>query len=144
MKAIKKFKVGSGCFFSDIPEYKSKDVDYVVIMDEFFDDKLSMSVKIGTDDIFMFRELTKEEFIRDTLDKSVPMRAGKFLCPEFAGYLGLTIEDLKRLDHMFNDMDEKHKYITLIYRYYIENNAFILTDEQRFAAYELYKIARKS
>ena len=127
-----------------MPGYNSTDIDYVAIMDRFFEDQLSMRVQIGGDDIFMFREMSKEEFIRDTLDKGVPMRVGKFLCPEFADYLGFTIEDLKIFDEMFNNMDEKHHYITLIYRYYIENNEFILSDKQREIAYKSYVLTRNT
>lgn len=127
-----------------MPGYNSKDTDYVAIMDRFFGDQSSMRVQIGDDDIFMFREMSKEEFIRDTLDKGVPMRTGKFLCPEFADYLGFTIEDLKIFDEMFNNMDEKHNYITLIYRYYIENNGFILSDKQRETAYKSYVSTRNT
>ena len=70
------------------------------------------------------------------------MRVGKFLVPEFAEYIGLTIDDLKKLDSMFEELDEKHQYEVLIYNSYIDNNGFFLTDEQRDEAYRVYKEAR--
>lgn len=71
------------------------------------------------------------------------MKAGKFLVPEFANYIGLTIDDLKILEPMFRNMDEKHKYEEVIYDAYVSNNAFILTNEQRKKAFEIYINTRK-
>ena len=70
------------------------------------------------------------------------MVIGKFLVPEFCAEIGFTIEDLPRLEPLLAKLDEKHKYEEIIYNAYIENNAFVLTDEQRAAAYESYKVSR--
>ena len=76
------------------------------------------------------------------LESDVNMRAGKVLSREFAGYIGLTREELKKLKPMFDSIDDKHKYEKMIFDYYIENNGFFLTDEQRLRAYEEYKRKR--
>ena len=58
-------------------------------------------------------------------------------------YKGITIDDLKLFEQAFNNIDERHTYEKIIYDAYIENNAFVLTDEQREKAYKAYKTTRK-
>lgn len=93
-------------------------------------------------DKFLCRDMTKEEFLNDTMQSDLPMKIGKFFAPEFAKYLGLTINDLKRLKPILDDIDDAHLYYKDIYDAYMENQAFILTDEQRLKAYETYKKVR--
>lgn len=59
----------------------------------------------------------------------------KFLSPEFAEYLNMNIDDLKKLNELSERMDDKHYYLKMIYDYYIQNNGFFLNNEQREAAY---------
>ena len=143
MRAIKTFIIGSRAFFSNIEGYESKDIDQLCIMDEFKFRGNVLNGKIGNKDIFFFRNLDKEGFIQDALDSNVPMRVGKFLVPEFAEYLGLTIDDLKRLQQLIDDIDDRHLYEREIYKNYIKNGGFYLTDEQRDSTYKLYKLKRK-
>ena len=144
MKDIKRIKIGSSVFFSGYDDYKSKDVDVIAIMDTFFPGINSMNMRFRdtNEDVFLYRNLNKDEFIDDALTSGVPMRAGKFLVPEFVEYIGFTIDDLKVLKPMFEQMDDKHKYETVIYDSYIENKSFTLTDSQRDRAYEEYKKTR--
>lgn len=144
MKTIKKIKIGSSVFFDRYEDYKSKDVDILAIMDEFLPGHNSLNMrKINSnEDIFLYKNLNKEQFIQDCLKSGVPLRAGKFLVPEFADYIHLTIKDLKRLGFEFRKLDESHKYEKIIYDAYIKNNSFTLTDEQRLSAYEEYKKSR--
>ena len=103
---------------------------------------MNMKFRDKNEDVFLYRNINKDEFIKDALTSGVPMRAGKFLVPEFVEYIGFNIEDLKVLKPMFEQMDDKHKYETVIYDSYIENNSFTLTDAQRDRAYEEYKKTR--
>lgn len=146
MKDIKRIIIGSRAFFSVYEDFKSKDTDVIAIMDTFFPGKNSMNMKLPKEgeDVFLYRNLDKEGFINDTLSSGLPMRAGKFLVPEFIDYIGLTIDDLQLLRPMFEEMDEKHKYEKIIFDSYVKNNSFTLTDEQRMKAYEVYKESRKS
>ena len=50
----------------------------------------------------------------------------------------LSIDDLKRLKPIIAKLDDKHKYEEVIYNAYLENNDFVLTDEQRQEAYRVY------
>lgn len=146
MKDIKRIIIGSRVFFSGYEDFKSKDTDVIAIMDSFFPGKNSMNMKLPKkgEDVFLYRNLDKDGFIKDALESGFPMRAGKFLVPEFIDYIGLTIDDLQLLRPMFEEMDEKHKYEKIIFDSYVKNNSFTLTDEQRNAAYEIYKESRKT
>ena len=142
MKTIKKIIIGSSVFFSEYEDYKSKDVDVVAIMDTFIPHKNSLNMKIKGEDVFLYRNMSKQRFIQDAFASGVPMRAGKFLVPEFVEYIGMEINDLRRLAPLFDQMDEAHKYEKIIFDAYMENGSFTLTDEQRKAAYEEYKLSR--
>ena len=140
MTIISLYYIGSSAFFFDIPGYKVKDYDVLYIMDGWRDSKTNVyNAKRRDLDMFLFHNMSKEEFIQDTLSVGLPMRAGKFLVPEFANYLGMTIDDLKQLQSCFDNMDNKHKYEKIIYDSYIKNNGFFLTDEQLEKAYKEYK-----
>ena len=143
MKTIKKIIMGSSVFFKGIRGYKSKDKDVLAIMDTFIPNKNSLNMKIKDEDVFLYRNMSKHGFIQDALTSGVPMRAGKFLVPEFAEYIHLELEDLKSLEPLFEQMDDAHKYEKIIYDAYMENGSFTLTDEQKKAAYEEYKKLRK-
>ncbi len=144
MKPVQTFKIGSSYFFMDYEDYYQKDLDELCIMDKFPKHIESNVLNMRRDgkDIFFYKNMGKEDFIQETLDSNVPMKVGKFLIPEFAEYLGMTIEDLKALDPIFEVLDEKHSYEKTIYNAYLENNNFQLTPEQRDTAYKEYKRAR--
>jgi hypothetical protein len=83
------------------------------------------------------------EFIDITLKTECPMEAGKFLVKEVAYIIGMKIEDLKQLRPVFEKMDPKHEYEKIIFESYIQNNDFILTENQKLKAFESYQAARK-
>ena len=141
MKEKIKFNIGSRYFFENLEGYVSKDKDILVIMDRWpiYKTKvLNLKDKEGND-IFFYKDMSKEDFIRDTISSNVPMRVGKFLIKEFNEYIGFTIEDLKRLESIFNKLDKKHEYEKYIYKYYIDNNSFSLSEKQLLKCYDIYK-----
>lgn len=143
MKPILTYKIGSSYFFKNYEDYKEKDQDELCIMDRFpFPRTNVLNMKKDNKDVFFYRDMDKEGFIADTLKSGVPMRAGKFLVKEFAEHLGMDTEDLRRLDSLFNSMDDKHTYEKIIYEAYLSNGGFWLTDEQRDEAYAEYKRKR--
>lgn len=137
----KRIAIGSQVFFSQYDDYESHDKDYVEFQDEPKLFKKFMIVRENGNDIFYYKTMSKGEFIEYELKhvKNIKMAAGKFLVPELAEYIGLTIEDLKLFEKAFRSIDERHKYEEVIYDYYIQNNGFSLTDEQRDNAYQKYK-----
>ena len=135
--------MGSSYFFNKYDDFNSKDYDDLCIMDTFIFSGNVMNAKIGGNDVFMFRNMPKQGFIDDLLSSGVNMKAGKFLIPEFNEYIGFTIDDLKSIIHIFNEMDEKHSYEKIIADAYIKNDGFYLTDDQRDLAYKEYKRTRE-
>lgn len=145
MKTTKQFIIGSSVFFADYyDDYISHDIDELHIMDNWSIKNTNvLNLKNNGKDIFYFKDMSKQEFINDTLTCNTPMRVGKFLIPEFAQYLNMTIDDLKQLKPMIDKLDDKHKYEQIIYNFYIENNDFILTEKQRDIVYDEYKKYRR-
>ena len=130
-----RFQLGSSTFFKDFSDFIPHDLDYI----EFHKDLSNLSrIKIKNSDYILApTSWTKEDYIEDC--KKLPMKAGKFLVPEFNEYVGFTIEDLPKIKEFFDNIDERHNYEKLIYDAYVDNQSFTLTDEQRNAAYEEYK-----
>lgn len=142
INVIKEFKIGSSIFFESYSDYTQKDIDVLAITDLPLFGKPMMNMKLKDKDIFFMCIEENSVMLDKTLESGVNMRAGKFLSPEFAEYIGLTIEELKKLKPMFDDIDEKHMYEKVIFDSYIKNNGFFLTNEQRLTAYEEYKRQR--
>ena len=141
MKEIARFKIGSRYFFENFDDYVLKDKDILVIMDNWKltrTNVLNLKDKNGND-VFFYKDMNKDEFIKDTLESGVPMRCGKFLIKEFNEYIGFTIDDLKKLDEMFQKMDEKHIYEKYIYECFIKNDKFELNSEQLAKSFDIYK-----
>ena len=125
-------------------DYKLKDNDELHIVDEFiFPNKVCMNMRLfDGNDIFIFKNTDKQEYINDVYESGVNMKVGKFLIPEFNKYINFTIDDLKSLQPIFDNMDEKHTYERVIFESYLKNGDFFLTDEQRREAYKEYKRSR--
>lgn len=139
MKEKAKFLIGSKVFFNNYSDFKSKDEDYLYIMDNWDVKSNILNFRKDGVDRFFIKDTNKQDMINDVLHSDVPMRAGKFLVPSFVEYIGATVEDIKQLAPVFEKVDEKHTYEKVIYDAYITNDGFVLTDEQRNAAYEEYK-----
>lgn len=136
VKEIKTIIVGSCAFFNKFKDFNSKDTDILHILDyPIFGETIQVIRKNNKDEFLMYN-FGKNKLIELIND---PLQVGKFLVPEFVEYIDLNIEDLKRLEHWFDKLDDKHKYERIIYDSYIENNGFFLTDEQLDKAYEIYK-----
>jgi hypothetical protein len=144
MKPILTYKIGSSYFFKNYEDYLQKDNDELCIMDSFpdFIKTNVLNMKKDGDDVFFYRDMGKDEFLKETLESGVPMKVGKFLIPEFSEHLGVTIEDLKILESLFDSLDDKHSYEKIIYNAYLENGGFWLTKEQLDNAYSDYKKKR--
>ncbi len=139
----KKIIIGSRAFFEGMKDFNSKDIDEMQIQDKWLPrNRRVFNFKKNGHDVFFWSPLTKEEYIEDAFKCGVRMRVGKFIVPEFAEYIGLTIDDLKRLKPIFNEPTKTHSYQNIIFDSYIENGGFFLTDEQRLRAYEEYKRER--
>ena len=136
--------MGSSYFFDRYDDYKIKDNDELHIVDEFiFPNRVCMNMKLfDGNDICIFKNTDKQDYINDVYESGVNMKVGKFLIPEFNKYINFTIDDLKSLQPIFDNMDKKHTYERVIFESYLKNGDFFLTDEQRREAYKEYKRSR--
>ena len=130
--------VGSNACFKDIEGFTSKDFDILEFVDDPKDFKNVRQFKFSNKCVFQWRKMPIDELIDITLFRNFPMEIGKFLVPEFIKEFKLSIDDLKRLKPIISKLDDKHKYEEVIYNAYLENNDFVLTDEQRQKAYSVY------
>lgn len=143
--------VGSCYFFQNYPDFVPHDTDYIILTDTnpfpFIKKEKWRRIRMyGKDmrDVLYVQWLTKDEFLTEIGEDDVPsMALGKFLIPEFNELIGLTIEDLPRLQPLVDRIDWRHTYERIIYNAYLENQSFTLTKEQRDAAYEDYKRTRE-
>jgi hypothetical protein len=142
LKPLKEIQIGSRAFFSKFPDFESKENDVLLIMDHLVRDQVCFRSKIKGADLFLYKNMTKQEWIDFTLRANVPMKAGSFLVPEFCEYIGFTVEELDLLKDLFENMDPFHTYETLIYRFYKQNGGFFMTDEQLEEVYSVYKSSR--
>ena len=138
----KKIKIGSQVFFSGVYEdYNSHDEDYIIFVKNPTLFKDFMNVRGKGKDYFYFRDMDKDEFIEYSIKhcEKTPMAAGKFLVPDVLKHFNMTIDDLKKFETFFNEIDSRHSYEKVIYDAYIKNNDFKIGKRQLNKAYKLYK-----
>lgn len=135
----RRFRVGSTYFFGE-----GDDIDEVEFEEhpKLYKNVMQFRKTDKSRCLFKWRKMSADEFVEYTLHSKLPMEIGKFLVPEVAEYLGITLDHLKRLKPVVDRLDKKHLYEKIIYDSYIENNGFVLTNEQRETAYKLYKLNR--
>lgn len=134
---------GSRAFFSKYNDFKPKDKDIVHIIEN--DSKICKYYYRHYTDlcIISIYNFNKEKLIKIfTSSKVIPMALCNLLIPEFAEYFNITIDDLKLLKNIRNNLDAKHFYLGIIYDSYLENGKFELTDAQLDKAYTSYKLWR--
>jgi hypothetical protein len=142
-KIIKKFLTGSKYFFDIYPEFHSKDIDELELV-ETTDFKFLRQLSGCGKCLFQVnRQPTVEHYINYALQTGPAMAVCKFLVSEFCEEIGFKISDLPKLQPLIDNLDPKHAYLKIIFESYLENASFVLTDEQRLKAYSLYKEARK-
>ena len=136
---MKTILVGSTYFFKNIEEFKSKDIDRVVLVDNPQGFNFVRQTSGSGSCLYEWKRMSADEFVDFTLNSKLPMSVGKFLVKEFCEEIGFTIEHLKQLAPQFDKLDDKHKYEKVIFEAIISNNSWTLTDEQLQTAYEEYK-----
>lgn len=141
----KTFLVGSTYFFNTIKDFKSKDIDKLIIEDYSEEYNVKMQITGKDKCIFRWKKETPMYYVHLALrdlkrqNNNNAMEVGKFLIPEVCEYLGFKIKHLRQLAPIFEKLDDKHKYEKIIFDSYVENKGFFLTDEQLQRAYEEYK-----
>lgn len=139
---MSKYLMGSNYFFSRYEDFRGHDIDEIEIIETSDFKYMRHMVGQGKDLFQLKQKATTEEYIQDALKQGVGMAIGKFLVPEFCAEISFKVEDLPRLQPLINCLDAKHLYEKIIFESYIQNGAFVLTEEQRLAAYKEYKESR--
>lgn len=139
MSKQKNIQVGSNAFFSKFEGFKAHDNDTIILEDEPSDYDVQAQIRLNGNCYLKWKRMTPKEYIEYHKKAKVGLFLGKFLVKEFVDEVGFTIEDLKQLSFLLDELDEKHLYEKTIYNAYIENNSFNLTKEQLEKAYNEYK-----
>ncbi len=124
--------------------FKSKDHDYLELVENPTTFKWRREQSLRGVCTFQFKKEPATQMVQRTLDNGDALLVGKFLVPEVAQAIGATVSDILPLETLLPKLDEKHKYVAVIFDAVKQNGCFELTDEQRAAAYEAYRQARKS
>ncbi|HBV49312.1 MAG TPA: hypothetical protein DEB64_00705 [Alistipes sp.] len=136
--------VGSRAFFSGIDGFKSKDHDYLELVENPTTFKWRREQSLRGTCVFQFKKEPVARMVQRTLDCGEALLVGKFLVPEVAQAIGATVADILPLEPLLSKLDDRHQYVAVIFEAVKQNDSFELTDEQRAAAYEVYRQARKS
>lgn len=139
---MNKYLMGSTYFFSNYPDFKSKDIDEIQIIETNEFSQVRQITGQGKCLFQLKKHSSKEDYINWALKSKVGMVIGKFLVPEFCAQIGFELEDLLTLKPLLERLDDRHKYEEIIYFSYLENGSFTLTEEQRLRAYQSYKKSR--
>ena len=138
--------VGSNAFFAGMDGFVPKDNDRLILVDDASECGLPITthseMRLKGNCYFFYKRLPKDEMIDNCIKSKDPIVVGKFLVPSVARDLGLTIDDLRRLEDTVSSLDEAHRYEGVIFHAYLENNDFILTDEQKEEAFRIYNNSR--
>lgn len=141
----KNFIVGSKAFFEGMEGFHSIDTDILVLVDKPQGFEHYSQRSICGRNVYEWARKPKKDFIAYAKRAVASgLEYGKFIVPEFAEELGLTIADLIGLYNIFSKkIDAKYDYQRVITDAYIANKGFVLSDAQRAEAYESYKAARE-
>ena len=138
--------VGSNAFFTGIDGFSPKDNDHLILVDDASECGLPITthseMRLKGNCYFFYKKLPKDEMIDNCIKSKDPIVVGKFLVPSVARDLGLTINDLRRLEDIVTSLDEAHRYEEVIFHAYLKNKDFILTDEQKEEAFRIYNNSR--
>ena len=134
--------VGSNAFFAGMAGFSPKDNDRLILVDDASECGLPITthseMRLKGNCYFFYKRLPKDEMINNCIKSKDPIVVGKFLVPSVARDLGLTIDDLWRLEDTVSSLDEAHTYEKVIFHAYLENKDFVLTEEQRGKAFRTY------
>lgn len=142
----RQFSVGSQAFFSAYPDFTPSDADVVEfeVAPKLYKNFMQIRKKDKSRCIFKWRLMSADEFVDYTLTTKLPMEIGKFLVPEVARYVGITVDHLKKMTPVVERLDDKHAYERIIFDAYIANDGFWMTQDQRDLAYQSYRASRKA
>lgn len=140
---MKKILVGSRAFFGSFDDFKSKDKDYLELVENPADFEWRKEQSLRGVCTFRYKKEAPGTMIKRTLDCGDALLVGKFLIPEVVEAIGATVADILPLEALLPKLDKRHQYVAAIFNAVKQNNSFELTHEQLAEAYEVYKEAKK-
>lgn len=140
---MKKYLVGSRAFFSGMEGFHSKDEDYLVLEDNPIGYNLRHEQSLRGICTFYYKRLPIEQLVQRCLNAHDALQLGKFLVPDVAAELRMSVDDIRPLETLLPLLDEKHRYYEIIFRAYLTNGSFTLTEAQRLEAYKSYTESRE-
>lgn len=141
---MKRILVGSRAFFSGMEGFRSKDSDYLELVENPTTFKWRREQSLRGTCIFQYKKEPVAQMVQHTLDCGDAFVACKFIVPEVAQAIGATVADILPLEPLLSKLDDRHRYVAVIFAAIKQNGSFELADEQRAAAYEAYRKARQT
>lgn len=140
---MKKILVGSRAYFSGMDGFRPHDTDYLVLEQHPKGYEWRREQSLRGVCTFFYKVEEPARMVQRAVDSKDALQLCKFLVPEVASVLKMTIDDIRPLEVLLPLLDEKHRYYEVIFRSYLENSSFFLTDKQRQEAYASYTETRK-
>ena len=140
---MKKYLVGSRAFFSGMEGFSPKDQDFLLLESAPLDYEWRREQHLRGVCTFFYKIEPPAQMVQRCLNARDALQLGKFLVPEVAAELGMSVDDIRPLETMLPLLDEKHRYYEIIFRAYMTNGSFTLTEAQRLEAYKSYTESRK-
>lgn len=140
---MKKFVVGSRAFFNGIKGFHSKDQDFLIFEENPIGYVLRHEQSLRGVCTFWYKKLPAPDLVQRCLNARDALQLGKFLVPEVAAELRMSVDDIRPLETLLPLLDEKHRYYEIIFRAYLTNGSFRLTEAQRLEAYKSYTESRE-
>lgn len=138
----KKFLTGSCAFFNEFEDFNPHDTDYILLF-KTHDDIYEVAKSGHIDYFYKTEENFLEDIYSDLKNHKSKMHICSVLVPSIQQYFNFTLDDIKFIEEFIPLLDDKHKYLGIIYNGYKENNKFELTKEQLNVAYKSYKKTRQ-
>ena len=140
-----KFLTGSKYFFGNCEGYEPTitDTDYIEIIENADFRRIRLIHDENGFEVYQWALRPKAQIFEEFEHFPNSTAVCSLLVPEFNEVFGITYLDLIKVENVINNLTGKLSYYKVIYDAYMKNGSFVLTDEQRQAAYEVYKKNKK-
>lgn len=137
-----RFLVGSRAFFSGLEGFSSDNRNFVKLVTNSAPLRIESKLSVHGNIVYRLLREPASVMVQKAVESGNGLLLGNFLVPAFAKEIGLTIDDLKKLQPLLSALGNRHSYQAVIYNCYLTNGSFSLTNEQRTEAYKTYLSAR--
>ena len=141
---MERILVGSAAFFGNQVASRIKGKDFVELVYNPTAFKWRWEMCLRGTNIFRHKKEDVKTMVQRTVDFGDPRLIGKFLVPEFAAAIGATVEDIKPLEVLLPKLENKLRYVAVIFEAVMANDSFELEPWQLNEAYEVYKSERSN